>query len=118
MEPEPIPIELSELEARLKSWARGKPSFNHRENALRAVAGELASRDPRIANGDRFDWRWAAIAASGFIVLALSMIGASQTEFRARPLSGGQGLADELRLLHRLEANDGNQPYELRTVLG
>jgi hypothetical protein len=99
MNPHSMPAELVELEDRLRGRAGEEPGAGLRDRVLRAVAEAAAPAQSSVAG-----WHWAAIAAGVLVVMNLSMISASQTEFSLGPASGLNQMAAELAALRQTEA--------------
>lgn len=98
MKPDSMPAELVELENRLADRAAGEPGAGMRERVMRAVAEAAA---PARSSGG---WHWAAVAAGVMVVMNLSMICASQTEFSIDPGPGLNQMGAELAALRQAEA--------------
>ena len=103
MNPHSMPAELVELENRLRARPGGEPTAGLRDRILQAVAASALAEQPPSA-GPWDGWSWAAIAAVVFIVLNLSMISASQTEFSDRPAISTNQITEEVQALRQTEA--------------
>ncbi|MGD0770495.1 MAG: hypothetical protein ABSB42_20105 [Tepidisphaeraceae bacterium] len=103
MNPYSMPMELVELENRLRARPGDEPTAGLRDRVLQAVAESVLPEQPSSA-GPWDGWYWAAVAAGILIVLNLSMISASQDEFSARPALSPNQTSAELQTLRMLEA--------------
>ncbi len=105
MNPDPMSEELIELEKRLRFRpVEGQPP-ELRQRVLNAVADAVAQTPAPAVPAGRWDIRyWAAVAAVVFVILNLSMISASQTEFSAGPAVSPDQLKAEIQTLRQLES--------------
>lgn len=88
---------LAELERRLQDLPREAPSAGLRGRVLSAVTDELI-RPPKS------NWSWPAIAAGVLILLNLSAIWSSQSQFRPGPATEHGQSIREIHLLRAAEA--------------
>jgi hypothetical protein len=88
--------DLIELENRLLALAVDKPSVEFRQRVLRAAEAELQnSRGDDVPQA--WDcWSWMALAAAVLIVLNVSLISASSSEFTNGPSISADSVHSEL----------------------
>jgi hypothetical protein len=103
--PEPfLPPELAELENRLCQRPYSNATDDLRSRLLNAVTGELATprNDPSLRVGRSL--QWAAFAASVLLVLNLSVIWASPTQYPLGSAKNSSPAISELEALRQIEA--------------
>jgi len=79
-----LPLELHELESRLRGRSGPGASADLRVRVMRIVGSDLSSQTPSSSSRSSDRWYWAAIAAAGIIAMNLSLIDSSRTEFSSR----------------------------------
>lgn len=104
MRPESSPAELTELANRLFARSVDEPTGALRNRVMQSVAHELALPQQPSSVGQAGDWQWAAIAAAVLIVMNLSMVFASQTEFLVWSRPNRDQTASEIHAVRVLEA--------------
>jgi len=104
MNPHSLPRELVELENRLRHRACDEPTAALRDRVLRAAGAEAALSERSPGTGRSNAWTWAAVAAAVVVVMNLSMISASLTEFSIQPLTSPNQMAAEIQAIRLLES--------------
>jgi hypothetical protein len=99
-----MPPELVELENRLLRREGGDAGAAElRDRVLRAISEPPLSSQPP-STGRWAGWYWAALAATVLLVLNLSQITASESEFSLLPQPNPNQTAAEYQALRQLES--------------